>query len=181
MNLSFCLIDLWNCQNLLIFLFANWYDWTLSNCPAEIPAKAKTKMHSSLFHCPECGYQCSPSALSCLNCGRIFRVSQTVYTRPRTSPVRWVVTFLIVGFAVILTISLILNANRQTVELGATQNNSESLVNQTAVETRRKFALGMQGMAIENSGKHSTDLIMIPNCSALHQVQRFAGSRSELN
>jgi len=71
----------------------------------------------------------------------------------------WVVTFLIVGFAVILTISLILNANRQTVELGATQNNSESLVNQTAVEARRKFALGMQGMAIENSGKHSTDLI----------------------
>jgi len=116
-------------------------------------------MNSTLFDCPDCEYQYAPGALSCLNCGRIFRVSQAGYARPRTSPVTWIVIFSTVSFAVFLTIGLILNATRKTFELGATENAVETAANRTAVETRRKFALDMQGTAHENSNKQTTDLI----------------------
>lgn len=115
-------------------------------------------MNSTLFDCPGCGYQCSRNALSCLNCGRIFRVSQTGFTRPRTSPIIWIVTFLMVIFAVFSTIGLILNTNRNTVELGATENGSEPKVDQDAIEIRRQFVVRMQE-TLENSSKSTTDLI----------------------
>lgn len=116
-------------------------------------------MNSTLFACPDCEYQYAPGTLSCLNCGRIFRVSQTGYARPRTSPVIWIAIFLTVSFAVLLTIGLILNATQKTFELGTTENAAETAANRTAVETRRKFALDLQGTARENPNKQTTDLI----------------------
>lgn len=116
-------------------------------------------MNSTLFRCPECEYQCSPSALSCLNCGHIFRVSHYIDARPQASPIAWFAVFSVVISAAFLTIGLIFYTTRQSAEPSAAETGSESAADQTAVEIRRKFALEMQGTAPENPNKPAPDLV----------------------
>lgn len=127
--------------------------------PVEVPAEEELTMNSTLLDCPDCEYQCSPSALSCLNCGRIFRVSQVVDAPPRTNLVLWVAALLTASVAGFLAIGSVLNTTPKNAEFGATESGSESTVKQTVVESRRRFALRVQEAVLENPSKYPTDFI----------------------